>query len=145
MNILGLLGDLKIIWKHWGPLQQHNPVTADWSGTDNIKSPSHLGKVPNNLIAEESELDKRFLCWQQPGKVSSCSRGLSGMWQGSISCRVEQQESLSCWPMGCSHSGAGLRQSSLVPAAWNSFPPLLGLQNLSCWRLFLHWSPVPQL
>lgn len=101
MNILGLLGDLQIIWKRCGPLRQHNSVTADWSGTDSIKSPSHLGRVLNNLIAEESELDKWFLCWQQPGKVSSCFKGLSGMWQGSTSCRMEQQKSLSCWPMRC--------------------------------------------
>lgn len=45
MNVLGLLGDLKVILKHCGPILQHNSVTADWSGTDNIKSPSHLGKV----------------------------------------------------------------------------------------------------
>lgn len=119
MNILGLLGDLKIIGKCCGPLHQHNSVTADWSGTDNIKSPSHLGKVPN-LIAGESELDRWFLCWQQLGKVSSCFRGLSGMWQGSISrnsCHADPWGAL-ILGLGWGRAAQSLQPGAPFPASW---------------------------
>lgn len=106
-----------------------------------------------NLITwlqEESEQDKCYLCWHQPGKVHSWPGLCQGCGRESISCSVGAAgnpimltcKMLSSWDWGENESSPS--PCSLTATSHStSSPHLLDLLKLSWYRLFLHLSSVP--